>query len=135
VSGAIRAHSPRHTNRMDICIAGPEDLAHLARLLWLHAASDEQAKQSLEPFAADLAAWWTDHNDSHLAFVARLAESEIVGMAWLALVPRVPRPGATTRHSADIQASSSFRSIAGSASARRSYRPHRSTPCALGRVG
>jgi GNAT superfamily N-acetyltransferase len=92
---------------MDICIAGQEDLAHLARLLWLHAAPDEQAKQSVESFAVDLDAWWTDHDDSHLAFVARLAESEseseVVGMAWLALVPRVPRPGATTRRSADIQ--------------------------------
>jgi GNAT superfamily N-acetyltransferase len=78
-------------------------MAHLARLLWSHAAPDEQAKQSVESFAIDLAAWWTDHDDSHLAFIARLADSEVVGMAWLALVPRVPRPGATTRHSADIQ--------------------------------
>ncbi len=94
---------------MDICIAGPEDRAHLARLLWLNAVPDEQAKQSVESFALDLDAWWTDHNDSHLAFVARVAESEsdfeseVVGMAWLALVPRVPRPGATARRSADIQ--------------------------------
>ncbi len=97
----------RQTGHMDICIAGPEDRAHLARLLWLNAAPDEQAKQSVESFAVDLAAWWTDHDDSHLAFVARVAESEfeseVVGMAWLALVPRVPRPGATARRSADIQ--------------------------------
>ena len=90
---------------MDICRAGQEDLAHLAGLLWLHAAPDEQAKQSIESFAVDLEAWWTDHDDSHLAFVARLADPEpqVVGMAWLALVARVPRPGAATRHSADIQ--------------------------------
>lgn len=88
---------------MDISIAGREDLAHLARLLWMYAAPDEQAKQPVESFAVDLDAWWTEHDDSHLAFVARLAESEVVGMAWLALVPRVPRPGATTRRSADIQ--------------------------------
>jgi GNAT superfamily N-acetyltransferase len=88
---------------VDICIAGQEDLAHLARLLWLHAAPDEQAKHAVESFAVDLGAWWTDYDDSHLAFVARLAESEVVGMAWLALVPRVPRPGATARRSADIQ--------------------------------
>jgi GNAT superfamily N-acetyltransferase len=94
---------------MDIRIAGQEDLAHLARLLWLHAAPDEQAQQPVESFAVDLGAWWTDHEHSHHAFVARLAENEprsesqVVGMAWLALVPRVPRPGATTRRSADIQ--------------------------------
>ena len=88
---------------MDICSADQADLRHLARLLWLNAAPDQQAKRSVESFAVDLDAWWTDHNDSHLAFIARLAESEVVGMAWLALVPRVPRPGATTRRSADIQ--------------------------------
>lgn len=90
---------------MDIGFAGQEDLAHLARLLWLDAAPDEQAKQSVESFAFDLDAWWTDHDESHLAFVARSVESELelVGMAWLALVPRVPRLGATTRLSADIQ--------------------------------
>ena len=92
---------------MDIRLAGQEDLAHLARLLWLHAAPDEQAKQSIESFAVDLEAWWSAHDDSHLAFVARLAdpkhEPQVVGMAWLALVPRVPRPGASARRSADIQ--------------------------------
>lgn len=88
---------------MNIGLAGPEDVAHLAHLLWLHAAPDEQARQSVESFAVDLDAWWTDHDDSHHAFVARLAESDVVGMAWLALVPRVPRPGVTTRRSADIQ--------------------------------
>ena len=88
---------------MDICVAGQADLEHLARLLWLNAAPDEQAKQSVESFATDLAAWWTEQGDSHLAFVARLSESEVVGMAWLALVPRAPRPGNTSRRSADIQ--------------------------------
>lgn len=88
---------------MDIGIAGQADLAHLARLLWLNAAPEQQVKQSVESFAVDLAAWWTDHDDSHFPFIARLAESEVVGMAWLALVPRVPRPGATARRSADIQ--------------------------------
>lgn len=36
--------------------------------------------------------------------MARLGgEPEIVGVAWVALVPRVPRPGATERMSGDIQ--------------------------------
>jgi GNAT superfamily N-acetyltransferase len=89
-----------------ICIAGRDDVSHLARLLWSDAALDDQARQSVESFADNLDAWWDDHGGSHLAFVARRdqSESEIVGMAWLALVPRVPRPGATARFSADIQA-------------------------------
>jgi GNAT superfamily N-acetyltransferase len=88
---------------MEICIADRDDVGHLARLLWLFASPEEQVKQSVESFSVDLAAWWTEHHDSHLAFIARLDEAEVVGMAWLALLPRVPRPGAATRHSADIQ--------------------------------
>jgi len=87
---------------VDICLAGQAVVAELARLLWLNAAPSQRAEQPVEEFAADLASWWID-NDSHFAFVARLDESELVGMAWLAIVARVPRPGATTRRSADIQ--------------------------------
>ena len=57
----------------------------------------------LAAFAAELAQRWSAHPDSHPALVARLRRPEIVGMAWVALVPRVPRPGATSRLSADIQ--------------------------------
>lgn len=87
---------------MEILVAGDPDLPDLARLLWLYAAPDERAGQSAETFAVDLTAWWTEHDGSHLAFVARHA-GPAIGMAWLALVPRVPRPGTITRRSADIQ--------------------------------
>ena len=93
----------RHTRRMGIHIAGRSDLPQLARLLWLHSTPVEQSQQSIESFAVDLGAWWKGHEHSHLAFISRRVESEPVGMAWLALLPRVPRPGATTRLSADIQ--------------------------------
>jgi GNAT superfamily N-acetyltransferase len=106
-----------------IDLAGPQDLTQLARLLWAHAAPDEQATQSVESFSADLETWWAHHHVSHLAFVARQVEcdgkcdgkcdgesgaesggeSGVVGMAWLALLPRVPRPGTTARLSADVQ--------------------------------
>lgn len=80
-------------------------MAQLAHLLWLHAAPDEQAQQSVASFATDLDLWWADHEHSHVAFVARLteSESEVVGMAWVALVPRVPRPGVAGRRSGDLQ--------------------------------
>lgn len=84
-------------------IATDEDLAPLAHLLWWHAAPGERDRQSVESFAIDLASWWRAHGDSHVAFVARLDGPEVVGTAWLALVPRVPRPGRTRRRSADIQ--------------------------------
>ncbi len=87
---------------MDIAVAGQQDVSDLALLLWLNASPDEQGTQSVEAFGADLAAWWADHAHSHVALVAR-AGSGVVGMAWLAVVPRVPRPGVATRRSADIQ--------------------------------
>jgi GNAT superfamily N-acetyltransferase len=83
--------------------ANADDIADLARLLWLDTRNEEPAQRSVDGFAAELARWWSAHQESHLAFVARLVRPEIVGMAWVAIVPRVPRPGATSRLSADIQ--------------------------------
>jgi GNAT superfamily N-acetyltransferase len=83
--------------------AETDDVAELARLLWLDTHDEELAQRSVDAFAAELAQWWAARRDSHVAFVARLRGPEIVGMAWVALVPRVPRPGATNRLSADIQ--------------------------------
>ncbi|MFY1693150.1 GNAT family N-acetyltransferase [Plantactinospora sp. WMMB782] len=88
---------------MRISQAGVDDVADLARLSWLDTLDEEPAQPSVAAFAAELAAWWAAHQHSHLAFVARLRRPEIVGVAWVALVPRVPRPGATGRLSADIQ--------------------------------
>jgi GNAT superfamily N-acetyltransferase len=83
--------------------ANTDDVAELARLLWLDTHNEEPAQRSVDGFAPELAQWWAAHQDSHLAFVARLLRPEIIGMAWVALVPRVPRPGATRRLVADIQ--------------------------------
>lgn len=87
---------------MQVEAAGLDDVNDLARLLWLFAASHEQAKQDTAGFGDDLAEWWLRQQHTHVAFVAR-ASSGIVGMAWLARVPRVPRPGVTERASGDIQ--------------------------------
>jgi GNAT superfamily N-acetyltransferase len=83
--------------------ANADDVADLARLLWLDTHKEEPEQGSVDAFGAELAQWWAANPHSHLAFVARLRRPEIVGMAWVALVPRVPRPGAPSRLSADIQ--------------------------------
>ncbi|AKU19186.1 hypothetical protein VV02_21870 [Luteipulveratus mongoliensis] len=75
----------------------------LARLLWLDAPDEQLDQLPLEAFTADLAHWWANHQDSHHAFVADVDDHEVVGMAWAALLPRTPRPGATRRLAADIQ--------------------------------
>ena len=88
---------------MRVSQASVDDVTDLARLLWLDTRHEEPAQRSVDAFAAELAHWWAVRQDSPLAFVARLGQPEIVGMAWVALVPRVPRPGATSRLSADVQ--------------------------------
>lgn len=88
---------------MNISQAIADDVPGLARLLWLDTRHEEPAQRDAGAFAAELAKWWAARPDSHAAFVARLPGPGIVGMAWVALIARVPRPGATSRVSADIQ--------------------------------
>ena len=88
---------------MDIVIAGPQDAAELADLLWSHASAGERNTQPQAAFTADAVNWLTLHSSTHVPFIARPRPAQTVGMAWLALIARPPRPGATTRHSADIQ--------------------------------
>ena len=92
-----------NTADVDIALADHDDLPDLAQLLWLHAAPDEQISQAVDCFTTDLGAWWAEHEGAHVAFVARRAGTGVIGMAWLAIVPRVPRPGTTARCSGDIQ--------------------------------
>jgi GNAT superfamily N-acetyltransferase len=80
-----------------------DDVAGLARLLWLNSSDEQREQRSVDTFAVEFGQWWAAHDDRHVAYVARLDQPELVGMAWVALVPRVPRPGATSRMSADIQ--------------------------------
>ncbi|WP_149085238.1 MULTISPECIES: GNAT family N-acetyltransferase [Microbacterium] len=89
---------------MRIDRAGRDDVSALARLKWQDVPADLTAGRSLAPFTEELGAWWDAHRRTHVAFVARLDDDErVVGAAWVALVPRVPRPGAPDRISADLQ--------------------------------
>ncbi|GAB3591498.1 hypothetical protein GCM10027446_09650 [Angustibacter peucedani] len=83
--------------------AGPDDVRALAGLLWRHASPQERAAQEVEAFAVDLGRWWREHGATHVAFVARSDDGDVVGAAWLALLARPPRPGASGRWSADVQ--------------------------------
>jgi GNAT superfamily N-acetyltransferase len=84
---------------MEIRVAVPDDVGSLAGLLAMFAECDESEGAA---FAPDLLRWWADH-DSHLAFLAVLPPGEAVGMAWLALTARVPRPGGAARLCGDVQ--------------------------------
>ena len=88
---------------MRITQAGPDDVEDLAQLLWKDTHNEEPTQASLDAFTTELAHWWANHRETHTAFVARDTRPAIIGMAWIALLPRIPRPGATNRMSADIQ--------------------------------
>jgi GNAT superfamily N-acetyltransferase len=83
--------------------AGAGDVAELTRLLWLDTHHEEPSAEACAEFAGLLAGWWAGREDAYPAFVARLGGPGIVGMAWVALVPRVPRPGAVERMTGDVQ--------------------------------
>jgi GNAT superfamily N-acetyltransferase len=51
---------------------------------------------------ADFTRWVTDHERTHLPFVAEV-DSTVVGAAWLLIAERVPRAAATERSFGDIQ--------------------------------
>ena len=76
-----------------------DDVGHLARLLAMFAEGEEPEGAA---FAPDLLRWWAEH-DSHLALLAVLPSGNAVGMAWLALTARVPRPGGGARLCGDVQ--------------------------------
>lgn len=83
--------------------ATSDDVDALALLKWRDVAAFSQPEQSLDEFTSELALWWDAHEQTHFAFAARTDEREVVGAAWIALLPRVPRPGAIDRISADVQ--------------------------------
>lgn len=87
---------------MHIERAGPEDVRGLARLKWMDRAADDADATEFDSFVAALGRWWEAHQATHSAFVAQI-EDVTVGAAWVALLPRVPSPGASNRLSADIQ--------------------------------
>jgi GNAT superfamily N-acetyltransferase len=89
---------------VEITQAEASDLPGIARLLWLDTPLAGSSSESIEHFATALTRWWHAHTTTHVCFVARLDGPELVGMAWIAMVPRVPRPGAIRRMSGDVQA-------------------------------
>jgi GNAT superfamily N-acetyltransferase len=82
----------------------PADAQALAALRWEWAREVPPAAGDPEwkPFHEHFAQWMTAHEETHIAFIAEDGERPI-GMAWLALLTRVPDPGSFTRVGADVQ--------------------------------
>ncbi len=56
----------------------------------------------LDEFVPGFVDWWKRNRATHHCFVAVL-DASVVGMAWLAVTPRVPYPHAFDRVSGDVQ--------------------------------
>lgn len=83
--------------------ADPSDAPALAVLRWRW-RSEERGETGMrrEQFVDAFVAWMSEHTESHLAWLAE--EDEIpVGMAWLAVIHRIPGPGHWLRLSGNLQ--------------------------------
>lgn len=90
--------------RIEVRVARDDELEQTVRLRWLWTAEREGADAvdddaDYVPHAAD---WARAHRDTHVPHVAVL-DDQVIGMAWLALTPRVPKVGAIQRSSGDLQ--------------------------------
>ncbi len=81
-------------------LADSDGLASL-RWSWRVGERGERAV-SQEEFRARFRRWMSEHEHTHQAFVAEFAGS-LVGMAWLAVITRVPGPEIWDRRSGSLQ--------------------------------
>lgn len=84
--------------------AEPSDLAAVAELRWRWMAENGDAPTTIErpDFVRHFVAWAADNSASHRCTVL-VRDSVVIGMAWLAVVHRVPTPRSLHRASGDLQ--------------------------------
>jgi GNAT superfamily N-acetyltransferase len=88
---------------IEIRPAHAADLAAVAELRWhMHQARRQAAATTLDEYVQQFVAWASAHEFSHRCLVAVFAGT-VIGMAWLAISPRVPTPDAFRRASGDVQ--------------------------------
>lgn len=90
---------------LTIKIASPAEVVQVGGLRWDSLRENNgEPDQPREVFAHRFAGWAVAHAGSHTCFVAVCgADAAVVGMAWLAVVPRVPSARAFDRASGDLQ--------------------------------
>ncbi|THV21707.1 GNAT family N-acetyltransferase [Glycomyces paridis] len=83
--------------------ARPDEYAAVAVLRWRWEVENGEAP-AVEPeaFASRFAAW-AAANEAAFRCVAAVRDGAVVGMAWLAVAPRVPTPLAFERAAGDLQ--------------------------------
>ena len=87
-----------------IRVAQPSDLAAVADLRWRWVAENDNGPDPVEreEFVRHFIAWAKENTSSHQCMVL-VRDTTIIGMAWLAVLHRVPSPHALNRSSGDLQ--------------------------------
>ncbi|MFD4958674.1 GNAT family N-acetyltransferase [Microbacterium sp. NPDC058389] len=89
---------------VEIRIARDDELERVVRLRWLWTTERGGAAGADErSFVEGAAAWARAHRETHVPHVAVDPDGSIVGMAWLALTPRVASTHSLDRWSGDLQ--------------------------------
>jgi GNAT superfamily N-acetyltransferase len=93
-----------NTPRITVRIAADGDFDALAALQWQWRIEEwgRRAESSVAAFRAAFKTWAAAHGHSHIPFVA-VRDATPVGMAWLAVIERVPTPHRWTRLAATLQ--------------------------------
>lgn len=84
--------------------ATPAEYVSLAALRWMWIIEEAGGEPvgTRSAFSHDFVAWAQQNARTHHAFVAE-SGGELIGVAWLALAPRVPSPRAPVRSTGDVQ--------------------------------
>lgn len=87
-----------------IRVARPSDLAAVADLRWRWITENGDAPAAVEhdEFVRHFVTWAKENASSHRCMVL-VRETTIIGMAWLAVLHRVPAPHHLNRASGDLQ--------------------------------
>jgi GNAT superfamily N-acetyltransferase len=92
-----------HTDDVEVRPARDDEYERVVRLRWLWAAEGGDDPGDEREFVTRAAEWARAHRETHVPHVAARADGEIVGMAWLALTPRVATTRSLDRWSGDLQ--------------------------------
>lgn len=97
------AASDEQTDAVEIRPAAPGDMTAVAELRWRWSSElGETAAMKREEFVEHFVAWTRQHTSSHLCLVMARGAT-VIGMAFLAIQPRVPSPRFPERTVGDLQ--------------------------------
>jgi GNAT superfamily N-acetyltransferase len=83
--------------------AADAELEATVRLRWLWTIERGRPAGDESDYVTAAAAWARSHGGTHLPHVAVHPRDGVIGMAWLALTPRVPTVDGCDRWSGDLQ--------------------------------